>query len=44
MYGLLLLNDWTIGGVPNNIPKSMDFLYFVTSAFGEFDAMASPFS
>jgi hypothetical protein len=42
MYGSLLLNDRTICGVTNDLPKSMTLLYFVTSTFGEFDAMELP--
>jgi hypothetical protein len=44
MCGSLLLNDRTVGGAPNDLPKSTALLYFVTSTFGEFDAIASPFS
>jgi hypothetical protein len=40
----LLLNDWTVARDPNDLPKYMTLLYFVTSVFREFDAMASPFS
>jgi hypothetical protein len=40
----LLLDDRTVGGAPNDLPKSTTLFYFVTSAFGEFDAIASPFS